>query len=712
MAIVALAFLAAVTFLDISSFLKVLLGLSFVIFIHELGHFLVAKMCDVHVTHFSIGFGPAIPGCKYQWGETTYQLCLLPLGGYVQMVGQVDGDESSDGSETDPRSYRNKSVGQRMAIISAGVIMNVILALVLFIAIYRGPGYPRRAAVIGAVEPGGPADIAGMRTGMEIQEIGGIQHPYFDDLQRVVAGSSAGEPIKIVVQRPSDAKPTELFLEPRKGKTDDNPVLGVSPAASTTLATEKRMSPDGPVTPGSAASRAEPPFEYGDVVVATTDPADPSRVTELPPDPLKPEQKNYFEYLRRMQLLASQEVTVKVKRGDNEVAIKIPPGYHNTVGAVMEMGHIVAIRKGFAAEGKIQLATPAQNGNPSLEADLIEKVEVVDAKGQPLVFEKATLDPVRLPSQLRQWAQKLVDADKIDGAKVTLTVRRHRAKQGPQFEPVKVELPWDNSWQFDRVSPYPFSLYAPTGIAELGLAYQVKSTIAAAPEGSELKAGDVIKNIQYFTVDAKGKENTPKWADDDVRSDAWAYQGVALATAPNLKKVKFKVDRNKTILEVEVTPTRDEAWPVDRRGETFMVDLRREKADTTIEAITFGLRDTWRMMTGIVNGIRQMIINRISAAKNLGGPLTIGLIAYDQAGSGFSEFLYFLAMISVNLAVINFLPIPVLDGGHMVFLLYEKLRGKPASEGIRMAATYMGLAFILCLIVFVTYLDIGRMLRG
>src|SRR5262249_41223536 len=63
----------------------VMLGLGFVIFIHELGHFLAAKWCDVHVQTFSIGFGPALPGCSFQRGETTYKLAVLPLGGYVAM---------------------------------------------------------------------------------------------------------------------------------------------------------------------------------------------------------------------------------------------------------------------------------------------------------------------------------------------------------------------------------------------------------------------------------------------------------------------------------------------------------------------------------------------------------------------------------------------------------------------------------------------------
>ena len=74
----------------------------------------------------------------------------------------------------------------------------------------------------------------------------------------------------------------------------------------------------------------------------------------------------------------------------------------------------------------------------------------------------------------------------------------------------------------------------------------------------------------------------------------------------------------------------------------------------------------------------------------------------------FSEFVFFLGLISINLAVVNFLPIPVLDGGHMVFLIYEKLRGKPASEGIRNAATIVGLVMIAALMIFVSYLDVMR----
>src|SRR5713226_1824224 len=133
---------------------KVLLGLGFVIFIHELGHFLVAKWCDVHVQTFSVGFGPALPGCSFQWGETLYKIALFPLGGYVKMVGEGTEDEEN---ADDPRSFKKKSVGQRMAIIAAGVIMNVILAGVCLSLVYKIQGEPRQPAEVAAVEAGSPA---------------------------------------------------------------------------------------------------------------------------------------------------------------------------------------------------------------------------------------------------------------------------------------------------------------------------------------------------------------------------------------------------------------------------------------------------------------------------------------------------------------------------------------------------------------------------
>src|SRR5271157_3918193 len=116
-------------FWNVVNILKVVFGLGFVIFIHELGHFVLAKWNGVKVEKFSIGFGPTVYG--FRRGETEYVLAALPLGGFVKMLGE--GTEAEEGKSTDPRAFPNKSVSARMAIISAGVIMNLLLAYACFV---------------------------------------------------------------------------------------------------------------------------------------------------------------------------------------------------------------------------------------------------------------------------------------------------------------------------------------------------------------------------------------------------------------------------------------------------------------------------------------------------------------------------------------------------------------------------------------------------
>jgi len=99
------------------------------------------------------------------------------------------------------------------------------------------------------------------------------------------------------------------------------------------------------------------------------------------------------------------------------------------------------------------------------------------------------------------------------------------------------------------------------------------------------------------------------------------------------------------------------------------------------------------------------------SVTNLGGPILISRVAYAAAKSSLSDFLNFLGFISINLAVLNFLPIPPLDGGQMVFLIAEKVRGRPLPDSALIAGTYVGLLLVLCLMVFATYQDVFRLLK-
>jgi regulator of sigma E protease len=734
---------------------KVAVGLGLVIFIHELGHFAVAKWCDVHVETFSIGFGPALPGCKFKRGETTYMIGLVPLGGYVKMVGEgADSDEGDD----DPRSFKNKSVWQRMAIISAGVIMNVLLAFVCFIIVFKGPGKKQPAGVVGMTTVGSPAWEKGVPSGAWIKRIGSVEDPYFTQLMPVVMNSAPGEELDFVYVLPPDRKEVDIKLVARKTKNDTRPLIGISAPPCLVLEKERHLRGHShPVITHSAAADATPPFEFEDTIIGIARAEDLKqnggtwkKEWYLPIDPRnqEKEQPDFFVFSRKLEEWKGEEIAVRVRRkegeGFKEVTIRVPPAYHYTFGLRMQMGEITAIRPGSPAENaEDQDKNRASRENGVKTGDIIKRVEVTGPDDQVTRFvfsgkdvdstkagtepaEKRVkvlwIDPARLPFELRRWA----DQKKAGPKEVSLTVRRNKGEK-------TLKLTWQDTlpgnsnvrWRFTKEAPI-----SAMAVSELGLGYQVGTKVAGLdpaykdkvkealrlfpflprPETDgafkeTIKEGDEITGVNFWYVDANGepKKETREVLDGE---DQWAYVLWAFQYQ-DLKKITLKIKGRDEEMTLEAWE--DKTWPLADRGWALSPDLRTQYADTIWEAVGMGMSDTWDKITQVYATLRGMITGRISV-KNLGGPITIARAAYSIAGENFWEFLFFLGLISINLAVVNFLPIPVLDGGHMVFLIYEKIRGKPASEHVRTVLTLLGLAAILSLMGFVIYLDIWRII--
>ncbi|MFN9233200.1 MAG: M50 family metallopeptidase, partial [Planctomyces sp.] len=246
---------------ELQTILAVVFGLGMVIFFHELGHFAVAKWCNVHVERFSIGIGPII--WSHQRGETEYALSVLPLGGYVKMLGQDDMDPnqmtSSEIAEN-PRSYSSKTVPQRMAIISAGVLMNVATGF-LFFAIGYWNGVLEPAPVVGGVRAGFPAWEAGLRAGDRVTAVNDEPIRSFVDLQEAILLSSGD--LKINVDRGGKALPNPIVLTPVKASPGRS--IGVIPAVTTEIGQI-----DDPVRiadAGMAIEKASEAFLPGDRIV-------------------------------------------------------------------------------------------------------------------------------------------------------------------------------------------------------------------------------------------------------------------------------------------------------------------------------------------------------------------------------------------------------------------------------------------------------------
>jgi regulator of sigma E protease len=159
--------------------------LGVLIFFHEFGHFLIAKLCNVKVLKFSLGFGPKVVGKKM--GETEYVISAFPLGGYVKMLGEENDEEIIP--EEAHRSFSRQPVVARIAIAAAGPFFNFLLAFILFSGIYLISGYPIMIAEVGQVRPDSPADKAKILKGDIIEYIDGKKINNWGDIKQFIQKS-------------------------------------------------------------------------------------------------------------------------------------------------------------------------------------------------------------------------------------------------------------------------------------------------------------------------------------------------------------------------------------------------------------------------------------------------------------------------------------------------------------------------------------------
>lgn len=645
----------------------VALGLGLVIFFHELGHFAVAKWCDVKVERFSIGFGPIIYSFKY--GETEYALSIIPFGGYVKMLGQDDADPSQLTSEEialDPRSYSAKPVYQRMGIISAGVIMNIITGMLFFAFAFR-MGVESIPSVVGASITGMPAWKAGIQPGDTIQKIDGEKAASYMDIIR----SSAFSEGDITMQGVHlDGKKFDVKITP--DRTGTRPQIGLIPSNS--LKIPKFTNPSASVTSkGTAAAKAEPGFLPGDTFKT------------IDGEPVQ----SYAQLQRIFAAKSNQTLKTGVVRDgtpDSEIVeITVENNPFRTLGLWMDIGPIEAI----------------QAGSPAARAGLKvgDKITHIDGKDVG-----KTLNPLQLPNYFTGKA----------GETVPVVVTRQQDGADPTEVSLNV-VPLDSPAWLE----HPIYSNTPLAVGSIGIAFHVIPTVLKVEEGSPagqagIKPDEHIKKIKIMLPENDKQEDwgrvTEVSYEFDDKNMNWANAFWEMQLRPGWP-VELTISNNKQLREVKLTPwvnpnqKEGEQWSLPVRG--IKMELLREtkQAQSMGQALGMGVEYTSNSAKDIYLTLRSLFTGRVSPLE-LSGPIKIASVAYEVAHQGYSELLLFLGFLSVNLAVLNFLPIPVLDGGHMVFLCWEGITRKKPNEQVLAAATYVGMIFVLGLMLFVLYLDI------
>lgn len=192
--------------------------LTVIVFVHEMGHYLVARWNGVAIQTFSVGFGPELIGWDDKHG-TRWRISAIPLGGYVRFVGDMNAASVPDNEalakvdpELAPRLFANKNVWQRIAVVAAGPIANVILTFVILYALLLGYGRYTIPPVIGEVVAASVAEAAGLEAGDTVVSVDGYAVHGFDDFQRFIA-TAPQRPVSIVVERDGADQTIELTPE-------------------------------------------------------------------------------------------------------------------------------------------------------------------------------------------------------------------------------------------------------------------------------------------------------------------------------------------------------------------------------------------------------------------------------------------------------------------------------------------------------------------
>ena len=291
------------------------------VFIHEFGHFFMAKLVGIRVETFSFGYGKRLIGVKK--GHTDYRLSVLPLGGYVKFLGE---GLFEPGRALEPDDFMAKTRWKRFLVIVMGSLMNILLAVVLVAVIdmvgVPVPVYLDQQPVIGWIDSGSPAEKSGLRADDEILTISRQKVRTWSDVE-IAIGSRPEKKIIIEIKRDGAAQPVELVTEKEKGSRFD---LGYAGFYGKILTQVKVISPGGAAEKGG--------LRAGDVILA---------IDGTP--------AYYFKFIQLIEKNAGRELEFNVMRGGNPVTLRITPRSVGKVGkiGVSQIAESVLKKFGFFA---------------------------------------------------------------------------------------------------------------------------------------------------------------------------------------------------------------------------------------------------------------------------------------------------------------------------------------------------------------------------
>ncbi len=602
-------------------------------------------------------------GAKLGIGETEYRLNWVPLGGYVKMLGQ---DDLRPGATAeDPRAYNRKSVGARMLIVSAGVIMNVILAAIGFMIVFM-IGYPVPPATVGGVVSMSPAaratradgTLVGLQPGDKIVKYNDKwMYGDYSRIQLDVALTHDGTRVPILVEH-VDGREETLYATPVKPGDDKGLVeLGITQ----------------PFAMAAMDADPEGPPDYS--MLAKTDLPD---LSELRPGDvitqIAAQAVNANGDAAMAQLYAAMEasngrpVVLTVKSPDGKISRRtVTPHFAGPMGGeelnflgLVPRAMVVGLVDTSPALGKIRpgdTILAVDGGTDHLQNPTLEQIRsTLSAAGdKEMKISLTVLDPGKSKPRLVEdlSAFRIPNSGGRMGLGIGLGCDEMHlvVAQTQPNSPAAGKIPAGAT--LTAIDGQPISNW-----------FQVRRAIASAEAGASI-------SITFVPADKDAK--------------------------PAVAKIELQqpdIDLAKQVTLTQYLALRQMVSPLHTHN--------------PLVALKWGVIETHDLVLEFYVTLQRMLTRDV-ALSNVMGPVGMAHLGAQVASRGPAWLLWFLANISANLAVVNFLPIPIVDGGLFTLLILEKIQGKSLSAEAQRIVQMVGLMLILGVFLMVTYQDIARM---
>ncbi len=672
--IIAIISFVATNFTVFKNIMFSLIGIGLVIIIHELGHFSVAKFSGIKVEAFSIGFPPILltvkrtekgfviklipkvskegdiesESCLYQFtigkkakpGETEYRIGLIPFGGFVKMLGQEDTKEV--GKSDDPRSYANKPVWIRMAVIAAGVTSNVISAVIIFMVVFL-IGIKQMPAVVGGVRPDSPAAKAGLVAGDEVISINGeTRDLQFMNLAMAATMAGPNEPVELKVKH-LDNSTAEYSIVPVASKQGGLKAFGIfSPL---TLEISKVDDPNemlaqtgllpGDVIKAVGGQDIQNYLELEKITASALNPQVAVLADRINPETNRPQ-----------PIHADIKLTLNLRTGSSLD--------EKTLGNLCSMVprlKIVGVTKDNNLKTGDVIVRIAETDNPTYKQmrDIVAN------------FDKKPLDVGVIRKDEAGKDQLL-----------TITTIPEKNKEKRVVIGIGLDLDVNNAVVAKTTDPN-------NGFAKLDI-----------PDGATITAVDGIEVSNFFDIARIINQNSDQKLTIDYRLNDEIAGDVMLdlSAVENFKPIESVFQ---SIIPFE---------PLERLY----------KATGPVNAIAMGYRSTEMFIVNSYQTLKSLIFGYVSP-KYLSGPVGIVTMSYRIIKDyPLVYYMNFIGLISACIAVFNALPLLPFDGGHIVFLAIEKIKGSPVNEKVQMYFLYAGLAAVLAFALYITFNDLRNLI--